>query len=584
VVGPGSVLYGSNAMLGLINVVTKGAEEYGRAKVVVESPLPLGIRAAAGAGQSFQLFGQKSELVGQVEYFEQKGPSFFFEAEDTGVDPFTGQPGRYSRSSRGTGIWGGRNADRAMFERAPAGNLRLIVGDTEVDVRASLFRHASPTGPGDFDDPDTVDEDRRASFDVKHRRTVSTTLSLSGRLYGDYFSTRSDFITSRGALCPLGAITCDYTSHGTAKWGGLEVQSDWDWLHDRSFVTVLGVDARVRSIDARNDVTDAQTGAIRWRGAVQLQETDATVGSYLQQSWAVTQAIKLNGGVRMDFDRRFPVVFTPRLVANVEPWKNGTIKLGYAEAFRAPSWDETDNAAPRRIVAHGLAPEKVRSFELSLQQRVGAHRALIGAFYSTWSNLVRLQALSRADTVRAIRNGETTVPYPPGVSLTQFQNLYGLDNYGVNLGMDGSVGTDRLLYGFSLTGASAVETGGAEQERVSVAPRLFGNARLAYVFGDPWPTPALATHFMGPRLASVGDDAGFTPVPYAPAQLELRFTLSGNFPLLPALKYRAFVNYAMAERGPYVVGPVVSAVPTQTSAQLNPVDRLRSTVALEYDF
>jgi outer membrane receptor protein involved in Fe transport len=585
IVGPGSVLYGSNAMLGLINVVTKGADTYGPGKVIVESTLPLSLRAAAGIGQKFELFGAKGEVVSQLEYFEQTGPDFYFEAEDTGPDPFTGQPGRYSRALKGTGIWGGARADRAMFQRAPAGNLRVSLGNTELHLRASMFEHATPTGPGNFNDPESVDVERRVAIDLKHNRTVSTLLSLSGRLYADYFQTQSDFITSLGAFCPLGAITCDYQSHGSASWGGLELQSDWDWLHDRGFVTTVGVDARLRDIQATNNVVDADTGAVRWRGAVELDETDATVGTYLQQSWAVSSWLKLNGGARIDFDQRFPVVLTPRAVANVHPWKHGTIKLGYAEAFRAPSWDETDNAAPRRIVAEdGLDPEKVRSVEITLQQQVGTHRATVGAFYSTWTDIVRLQALSRADTVRAIRAGQTTVPYAPSVALTQFQNLYGLDNYGVNLGIDGTFANERLLYGFALTGASAEQTDADGRQRLSVAPRLFGNARLAYVLGDPLPTVALATHWLGPRLANAGKDSGFVPVPYAPAQLELRLTLTGNVPAVPALKYRAFVNYVTADRGPYLVGPALSALPTQTTPQLNPVDRLRSTVAVEYDF
>jgi hypothetical protein len=33
-----------------------------------------------------------------------------------------------------------------------------------------------------------------------------------------------------------------------------------------------------------------------------------------------------------------------------------------------------------------------------------------------------------------------------------------------------------------------------------------------------------------------------------------------------------------------VVGPVTTALPTQPSAQLNPVDRFRTTVGLQYDF
>src|SRR3954463_11500298 len=46
IVGPGSVLYGSNAMLGLVNVVTKRAKDYPGVHVIVESALPISIRTA----------------------------------------------------------------------------------------------------------------------------------------------------------------------------------------------------------------------------------------------------------------------------------------------------------------------------------------------------------------------------------------------------------------------------------------------------------------------------------------------------------------------------------------------------------
>src|SRR6478752_1464308 len=105
VVGPGSVLYGSNAMFGIVNVVTKRAKDYCGARVIVESTLPISVRVGAGAGAEFKLFGAPTELTTQIEYFKQEGPDLYFEPEDTGIDRFTGQPGRHTRSGPADGIW-----------------------------------------------------------------------------------------------------------------------------------------------------------------------------------------------------------------------------------------------------------------------------------------------------------------------------------------------------------------------------------------------------------------------------------------------------------------------------------------------
>jgi hypothetical protein len=60
--------------------------------------------------------------------------------------------------------------------------------------------------------------------------------------------------------------------------------------------------------------------------------------------------------------------------------------------------------------------------------------------------------------------------------------------------------------------------------------------------------------------------------------------LSGNAPIVKGLSYRAMANYAVADRGPYVVGPVTRAIPSQTTPELIPVDRFRTTVGLQYEF
>ncbi|MEO6599669.1 MAG: TonB-dependent receptor [Polyangiaceae bacterium] len=583
IVGPGSVLYGSNAMLGLVNVVTKRAKNYAGARVLVESALPTSIRTGVGFGTQFKLFGQAGELTTQLEYYKQQGPDLFFAAEDTGVDRFTGQPGRNSSTDGPTGIWGGKRAEHALFAEAPSGLLRIALGNTELHVQGSYYTHGAPTGPGDFDERRNAEREARANVGLSHHVAISTLLDLSLRGYASFYDVKSDFITSRGVLCPFGLVTCDYVSNGSASWVGLEAQSTWDWFRDGRFVTIVGADGRRRSVQTSSDILRVDTDSALYPAPRGLDRSDFIGAAYAQQTWAVVPTVKLSGGARVDSDSRFAPVVTPRLAASWRAWPGGTVKFSYASAFRAPSWDETDNFTARRVKSDGLRPEKVQSLDLSAQHRFGPHRLIVGVFYSRWSNLVELTQLTNGEAIAAIRDGQTAVPFTPGIELTRYQNIRDFTNYGMNLGLDGSVDSGHVLYGASLTGAYAKRNTSLGTTRLPVAPRLQGNARLAMVPGAELPTIALSAHLLGPRPLDLSDGQ-FSATPFAPAQVDLRLTLSGDAPLVKGLSYRAIANYSVAEHGAYAVGPVTSATSTEVSPQLIPVDRIRITVGIQYEF
>src|SRR5439155_13484060 len=114
-------------------------------------------------------------------------------------------------------------------------------------------------------------------------------------------------------------------------------------------------------------------------------------------------------GARVDRDPRFDPVVSPRLAGTLQSWRGGSLKAVYAEAFRAPSWGETQLHGPDQIVAAGLRPERVRSAEASIEQRFGAHRLLFGVFRSSWNDLVELHFLNDAEIIDARRRGEISL-------------------------------------------------------------------------------------------------------------------------------------------------------------------------------
>jgi outer membrane receptor protein involved in Fe transport len=593
ILGPGSVLYGSNAMLGVINVVTKRAKHWQGLHLGGEVEIGKSGRVSGGAGTTFNLFTLPTELTVAFEYYNQSGPAFTFAEQRFGTpDPFTGMPYRTRRDGPPTGTWGGGPANRSFYSEVPAGQLRLVSGPFELSVHTSTFKRAAPYSSytinrdSDFDDPNSYTIDRSLWVDLKHQAALSQIAQLSSRIYVDSWDTRSFANVSRVSGCRYpGTFTCSKRETGVARWVGAEVQSSFDWLRTGHLVTLLGADARMRDLVFQQDVADFDTGAHVRSSQGIIRARDGILGAFLQQTYRPVQEIFFNGGVRYDFDARFSPVLSPRLAATASVWRGGTLKAVYAEAFRAPSWVETSLATSDIFLSESLVPERVRSFELSIDQRFGKQRISMGAFRSSWRNMVELHALSIEELLEAERQGK--IDLFRSAVWSQYQNVATIENYGFNGAYEGSLAANSLRYGLNVTGAIARrEDRRGISHPVEVAPRFFGNARILYDFPDDWPALALAAQFKSGALTDRSLDGGWAYMPTAPGQVELRATVLGPVPGFKAFSYRVSADYAFVDRAPYVVGIHQIYYPNYREYDewhLAPVDVFRVTAGLQFD-
>jgi outer membrane cobalamin receptor len=593
ILGPGSVLYGSNAMLGVINVVTKRAKYWNGVHVGGETEIGKSWRAASGAGTSFKLLGLPSELTVALEYYKQKGPSFTFEPQLYGAnDLVSGMPLRTRREGPADGIWGG-TAYRSYYSEVPAGQLRLVSGPFELRAHASTFKRSAPYSSylinrdSDFDSTDSYSLDRSLWFDLKHHAGLFEGVQLDSRVYVDSYDSQTFANVSRVSGCRYpGTFTCAKRETSVAQWAGAEVQSSIDWLKTGRLVTLIGVDGRVRRFKFQQDEFDFDTGRPLRDSQGVIRADDATLGAFLQQTAKPWKELSLNGGARYDFDTRFSPVLSPRLAASLSVWRGGSLKLVYAEAFRAPTWIETSLATSDVIVADPLTPERVRSFEATIDQRFGTQRLSMGAFRSSWRNLVELHPLSIEELLAAQAQGK--VDLFKSVVWSQYQNIATIDNVGFTGTFEGSLLGESLRYGLNVTGALARRNDRSGTERpIEVAPRFFGNARVLYDFPGDWPALGVAAQFKSNALTDRSLDGGWPRMPIAPGQLELRATVSGPIPAWRAMTYRVSADYAFADRTPYVVGLHQAYYPTNRAYDtwhLAPVDTFRVTAGVQVDF
>lgn len=602
--GPGSVMHGGQAMLGVVNVVTKRAADFDGVRFIVEgdtaAPVseggrvtltPLrgygaGYRAGIGVGREFTLIQLPAELTLQFDYYRHDGPDWEFGSQPWGEDSITGEPRDFGPRAT-PGIWGG-TATRSNYTEVPELYARMRVGELTASIRAGSYTRASPYpdalvsgGGDDFDDPDNHERDRWLGIGLGYRATLSSRVGLSVLGYGlvnDYtwFSRRS-----AAEECPEGFERgCERALLGSGLSGGGDVRVTVD-VPEIAGTTLVGLDARLRRASSDYDVIDLATGEVDVVGNDYAQN-DALIAPYAQQSFVLHPDLDLNLGARLDNDTRFGSELSPRAALGWNPWRAGRLKAIYSEAFRAPSAYELNYEDPlEQVRTPELGPESVRSLELLLTQRLGMHQLSFGVFRSSWQDMVGYRTLGDAEVQAFIDTRELD---PSTTEAYAYANAGSLRSFGYNAAYDGTLGRFRL--GANLTSAfSRIDLGdGAGALPLTVGPTWFGNARVSYHPEGSWPVVALASSVVNARPADRAFDGGFAAPPEAPPDVQLRLTFSGAVPSVDALSYRLSTSYRTAPVGPYVIGPYQYAADESTVATLSPQRRVTAFAGLEYLF
>lgn len=575
VLGPGSVLYGSSAMLGVVHVVTKRAKDYDGVHAILElgaspaqgkggrfssvSPKYLGTfeRPAIGWGGTLRLFGKPVELTAQAEYYHHHGASFEWGPQPA-LNP-DGSPMSFGPKSP-PGVWGGRTTS-AYSTDVPTFYAKLQAGDLSMNVRATQYRRVTPySNPlyfPDFDDPNSFERDRWLTLEAQYLLTLSTGVALTLRAYADTYDYLYRVPLSDPAACTVpnpGPCVKDYI--GKATWGGWEPRFHLDWFRNGSFTTLLGADVRVRRIDASSEERDLASDALLGSSNV-FGVTQLAVGAYLQQRWSPIAALHFNAGARYDYDPRGGGALSPRVAIVWGPWVGGALKLILADAFRSPNTYESEFRPDQN-----LKPETVRSLEATTEQQFGRHRVAFGVFRNWWRDMISAQ--TRAD-------GE---PF--------YANAAQIKNYGFDAVFEGTMGD--FGYGLGATEAFTRTQTPAGEFPLPVAPSLFGNARISWDAPGVLPTSALALRFVGSRLADRGLDGGFLVTPRTPPEVGFRLALSDSFWKESSWSWRATGDFVTSSNSPYVVGPTQYVDPGDpTPAELAPVNRLTVFVTLRYE-
>lgn len=128
-------------------------------------------------------------------------------------------------------------------------------------------------------------------------------------------------------------------------------------------------------------------------------------GYYLQDEYHILSNMILNAGVRADIYESFGTSTNPRAALVWKPYSDTVLRLGYSEAFRTPNAYEqyyNDGATAKGNTA--LKPEKIRSVELGWDQFIGNNiRTTVTGFFTRIDDLIE-QTTDPADGMMVFMN------------------------------------------------------------------------------------------------------------------------------------------------------------------------------------
>jgi iron complex outermembrane receptor protein len=443
--GPGSALHGDNAVFAVVNVITKRA---GRVPAV---------EAAAEIGS----YRTHKEFLGVSRSFEDGG-------------------GLYAAGSYR--LMGGQNLMYPAFSGKNGGVFEN--GDREESYtlyslyeRSGLIVHGSASNRNKriptasygtiFNDNGSHTADARSFLEASLANPLGGDWTLNTRGYWDWYRYNADYIYVNGAPPPDRTVSKDL---GRNYWIGEEVRATYTgWGLDNAFLIGQEAEKNLQALQRNhNEVPfalnlDEDRRNHRW-------------ALFAQQELKVRDALRLTLGLRFDRFQQFGNTINPRLAVVWNPWNEGTLKLLYGSAFRAPIPYELYYNSAGYAANPDLKPETVRTYEAVYEQRLGA---------SAWASLSYYR--------NEVRNLITQITNSGGNF--QFQNRESVRTDGVELAGRSEVTrgvTARLAYLLQRTH----ERGG---DRLTNSPTHTGTAGLSKRFNAHDSSAALECFFVSSR-------------------------------------------------------------------------------------
>ena len=418
--GPGGAVYGQNAMLGVVNVVTRRAADIDGIELAFSAQMPQSLRE--GRLSWGKVLDNGVSVVVSAAGAKARGEDRFFDFGAAGV------------SGVAAGLDGER--DREFFARVAYGPwaFDLVHGDHRKDDPTGAFL-TDPLVPGQFQ------ADRITTAQLQYQDSFDDgKLDVSARLF-----------MGRQRFTSIEIFGTPFSIPASSDWRGAELRLLSKAIARHKLMAGVEVQNNVRYDQYVLDLANPSANLV-------IPGSGYRVGAYMQDEWRVADSLTATLGLRFDRNNVTGNSISPRAALIWSATPATTVKALYGRAHRSPNAYERDyNDGVSQVANLRLKGESIDTLELVADHRVGSDLALRSSLYQ-W----KMQNL-------------ITLGIDPASGLSQYQSGNLVTARGLALSADKTWAAGARLRG-SLSFQNVAQAGGAELPN---APKILGKVNLS---------------------------------------------------------------------------------------------------------
>ncbi len=362
--GPGSAMWGSNALFAVINVITHNPNNHDGGRITAE-------------------VGSHNRQKGHIEYCTALENGLSVTASISGMAT-DGENHIYFQERNLPGYqFNNGVASGVDEEESYKGFLSMSYKDLRFLFYTNKRSKDVPTAAWDgaFNDDGMYTTDENTAFELSYNTTLMPEKNgeLSLRLYHDSFDYYGEYPWFE--FGGWSGTRIDNKDEGYSKQWGTEIRYSMD-ATDKLAITAGFEYLDVYESHQKN--WDAGPAGYEWL-YLHTGEKDNTYHSvawYAQGEYALLDNLTLVAGLRLDDYSTFDEQWSPRAALLYSPFTGTTLKLLYGEAFRAPNnYERFYEDGIWQTGNINLEPEEIETWEFVWEQKIGDHSRLVANLY-----------------------------------------------------------------------------------------------------------------------------------------------------------------------------------------------------------